>query len=224
MNIKELIRQIIHYVGKEVEIIVVDDNSPDKTWKIVEDMHMPQVNIIRRLHERGVGSAIYEGIMHSRGSVIVWMDCDLTMPPSLLPKMISHLNKYDVIVGSRYAKGGKDQRSYIRVLTSQLVNGLANIILDFKVLDYDSGFIATKKKVLDNIKFDVKGHGEYCIEFLYKAGKKGYKVKEIGYVFTERKKGESKTSKYVFSILIHGFNYVWKILKIRTDVYLNLRN
>ena len=214
MNIAEMIRQILLHL-KNAEVIVVDDNSPDLTWKIVEDMKNPHVRVIRRIHEKGVGSAIYAGIRSAKGEIICWMDCDLTMPPSLLPAMIAQIGEYDVGVGSRYAPGGGDDRSFVRVITSRMINWLANLILDVKVLDYDSGFIVAKRKVLDNVPFNTAGHGEYCIEFLYKAGKRGYRIKEIGYVFREREKGESKTAKYLFNILIHGFKYVWRIIKIR---------
>jgi len=214
-NVGEMIHQILHYLGNNIEIIVVDDNSADGTWKIAKETAPNKVKVIRRLHKRGVGSAIFTGIKKASGRYIVWMDCDLSMPPHLLPRMIGLLSHYDVVVGSRYVMGGKDARSVIRVVTSRTINLLANLILNFKVLDYDSGFIATKREVVDNVSFNPKGHGEYCIEFLYKAGKKSFKIKEIGYVFTERKKGESKTARYFFSILLYGAHYIWRILKIR---------
>src|SRR3989338_10010012 len=182
-NIKEMIRQLLFYIKGNVEIIVSDDNSPDGTWKIVEQISKKdkRVRLIRRFKNKGVGPSLWDGIKSSKGRYIVWMDCDLTMPPSLVPKMIAQLKDYDVIIGSRYAKGGKDDRSFIRVTTSRLINWFANIVLNFKIKDYDSGFVAVKKEVFKEVKFNPQGHGEYCIEFLYKCTKKGYKVKEIGY-------------------------------------------
>ena len=88
-------------------------------------------------------------------------------------------------------------------------------LMNFKIKDYDSGFVAVKREVLDNVKFNPEGHGEYCIEFLYKCTRKDYKVKEIGYVFTERKLGESKTSQYVYSVFVYGAHYIRRILKVR---------
>jgi len=216
-NIIEMIRQLSRYLKKDFEIIVSDDNSPDGTWKIVEDISKKNRNVklIRRFENKGVGPSIMDGIKKSKGKYIVWMDCDLAMPPSLVPKMVALLKVYDVVVGSRYVKGGKDNRSFIRVITSLGVNFLANIILNFKIRDYNSGFIAVKCEVFNNVEFDPKGHGEYCIEFLYKCTKKGYKIKEIGYVFTERKLGESKTAQYIYSIALHIFKYFWRILKVR---------
>ena len=216
-NVFEMINQLLHYLDKKVEIVVSDDNSPDGTWKIVEGVSKKnnQVKLIRRFRNKGVGPSIMDGIKKSKGKYIVWMDCDLTMPPSLVPKMISELKDYDVVVGSRYAKGGKDNRSFIRVATSRLINLFANIFLNFKILDYDSGFVAVRRKVLDEVKFNPEGHGEYCIEFLYRCTRKNYKIKEIGYVFTERILGESKTSQYVHSVFIYGIQYIKRILKVR---------
>lgn len=218
-NIREMIHQLLKYV-KDCEIIVSDDNSPDLTWKIVEEISKKdnRVSVIRRFKNKGVAPSIMDGILASKGKYIVWMDCDLTMPPSLVPKMIKELENNDVVIGSRYAEGGADDRSFLRVTTSRLINLFANIVLNFKVLDYDSGFIATRREVFDKVSFDPKGHGEYCIEFLYKCTKKDYRIKEVGYVFTERKLGYSKTSAYIYSILMYGFVYIKRIIKIRGEL------
>lgn len=215
-NIKEMIRQLLHYL-KNAEIIVSDDNSPDGTWKIVENISKKdkRVRLIRRFKNKGVGPSIWDGIKASKGKYIAWMDCDLTMPPSLVPKMIDLLKNYEVVVGSRYVEHGKDDRSFIRIVTSRLINWFANIVLNFKILDYDSGFVAVRREVFNEVKFNPEGHGEYCIEFLYKCTRKCYRIKEIGYVFTERKLGESKTSQYIYSVFLYGINYIRRILKVR---------
>ncbi|HLC96377.1 MAG TPA: polyprenol monophosphomannose synthase [Candidatus Nanoarchaeia archaeon] len=210
MNIREMIARIKKSVP-DAEIIVSDDNSPDKTWKVRGE----NVHVIRRMFNKGVGPAIWDGIKKAKGNILVWMDADLTMPPELIPRMVKSLQENDIVVGSRYVQGGKDKRSFIRVLTSRMINLFANLVLNFKVRDYDSGFIAAKREVLNTVGFQPKGHGEYCIEFLYKAGCKGYKIKEIGFVFTERKKGESKSAQYLSSILKYGVVYIKKILSLR---------
>ena len=167
-NIVKLIILLLKYLGKNTELIVSDDNSPDLTWKIVQDLKIPQVKVIRRFKNKGLGPSIWDGIKIAKGKYIVWMDCDLTMPPSLVPKMVKLLEDYDVVVGSRYVKDGADRRGFVRVITSYAINILANLILNFKVRDYDSGFVAVRKEVFRDIDFEPKGHGEYCIEFLYK--------------------------------------------------------
>ncbi len=74
-----------------------------------------------------------------------------------------------------------DNRDFIRKLSSYIINFLANIVLELMVLDYTTGFVLAKKQVFKNVSFDSAGHGEYCIEFLYKAKKQGFKLKEILY-------------------------------------------
>ena len=154
----------------------------------VESQRMKNTRVIIRKKERGVGSAVYRGIKAAKGDIIAWMDCDLSMPPEALARMIESLDIYDVAVGSRYAPGGRDKRDALRVITSRAINLMANFVLNFKVKDYGSGFVATKKSVLEKVIFDPKGHGEYCIEFLYKCTRKNLKIREVGYVFEDRKK------------------------------------
>ena len=144
MNIDSMVDSIRKNV-KNAEIIVSDDNSPDKTWEIAKKIK--NVKVIRRLKNKGVGPSIWDGIKIAKGDIIVWMDADLTMPSELIPKMIKALDNYDIVVGSRYVRGGGDKRSFLRVLTSRMINLFANIILNFRVLDYDSGFVAVKKEV-----------------------------------------------------------------------------
>ncbi len=192
MNIGEMVDRLNKNVKNLKEILVIDDNSPDDTAKIAS--RLKNVKVIVRKNERGVGSAIYKGIKLAKGNIIAWMDCDLSMPPETLAEMLNKMDGYDVVVGSRYVEGGKDKRDFLRVLTSRAINLMANIILNFKIRDYDSGFIAAKRDVFDKVTFNPKGHGEYCIEFLYRCTKKKLKVKELGYTFRDRKKGTSKSN------------------------------
>ena len=81
-NIGPLIEGILDHVQRPVEIIVVDDDSPDGTWQVVQEMAAdPRIRLLRRMDERGLTSALMAGIHHARGDVIAWMDCDLSMPP-----------------------------------------------------------------------------------------------------------------------------------------------
>lgn len=217
-NIEEMIGQLVrHLKDYNFEIIVSDDNSPDGTWGIVERLSEKdaRVKIIRRFSNKGVAPSIMDGIKSAKGDSIVWMDGDLTMPASLVPKLVEWLKHYDVVVGSRYVEGGGDDRSLVRVITSRLINWLANTILNSKIKDYNSGFIAARREVTDNISFEPRGHGEYCIEFLHKCTRKGCKIKEIGYRFTERKVGQSKTSQYIYSVFIYGIYYIQRIFRAR---------
>jgi dolichol-phosphate mannosyltransferase len=213
MNIRQMVKRLNKSVKNIKEILVIDDNSPDNTAGIAAKLE--NVKVITRKNQRGVGGAILRGIQLAKGDIIAWMDADLSMPPEVVPKLVAALEASDVAVGSRYIKGGKDKRRLLRVITSRCINLFANLVLNYNVLDYDSGFVAAKKEVFNKVKFNPQGHGEYCIEFLYKSARKGFKIKEVPYVFTERRLGESKTTEYIFSISKYGLMYVLRILKIR---------
>jgi len=212
-NIKGVIMQLNKY-AKPLEIIVVDDNSPDGTAKKAKEA-ASNVKVIIRKNERGVGSAIKRGIEEAQGDIVTWMDADLSMPPSLVPKLLAELKNYDIAIASRYVRGGQDKRSFGRVLTSRALNLVASLLLGYGIKDYDTGFVAVKKDVFKEVSFSEKGHGEYCIEFLYNACRAGFKVKEIPFVFTERVKGKSKTVSSIFSYPLHGFRYLWRIFSIK---------
>lgn len=214
-NIKEMIAAILSYLPDPVEVIVVDDNSPDRTWQIAGDMDDRRVKVIRRTKARGLASAINRGIIESRGEFLGWMDADMCHPPELLPKMLSQLSACDVVIGSRYVPGGKDERSASRVLTSRLINRLASSVLDYGIQDYDSGFILMRRAVLDAVSMIPSGYGAYFIEFIYACCRKGLKVVEIPYTFTERTRGVSKSNVNLFQFGFAGLGYITRILKSR---------
>ncbi|HLD72456.1 MAG TPA: polyprenol monophosphomannose synthase [Candidatus Nanoarchaeia archaeon] len=197
------------------EILVVDDDSPDLTWQIAEELKDPEVKVIRRINEKKLASAIQRGIDQSNGKYVLWMDADLSMPPELIPQMLSILKDKDITVGSRYAKGGKDQRPLLRVISSRFINLVTNLVLNFKVLDYDSGFVAARREVLDKIRLSDSGYGEYCIEFLYQAGKKGYSIQEVPFSFIDRRAGQSKTAKTISGLFKFGMLYLKRIFQLR---------
>ncbi|HLC46479.1 MAG TPA: glycosyltransferase, partial [Candidatus Nanoarchaeia archaeon] len=151
----------------------------------------------------------------STGNVIGWMDADLGMPPEDIPSLIRNIPEYDVAIGSRYAEGGRDIRDFKRRLTSRMINLFTNMLLGFSIKDFNSGFVFAKKKVFDDVHIMEKGYGQYCIRFLYDCLKKGYKIREIGYSFTERSKGVSKTGSSIWPLLKHGWNYGIEVIKIK---------
>jgi dolichol-phosphate mannosyltransferase len=217
LNIKKLIQEIIKNLPDFLEIIVVDDNSPDGTWKIIGAMAKTdsRIRLVRRKEERGLTSAIREGIARARGSIVVWMDCDFSMPPETLPRLIEALEEYDISLGSRYVTGGRDARaSLFRILTSRLFNMFAALVLRSGVMDLTSGFLAVRKKVFRNVKIS-GDYGDYCIDFLCVAEYKGYRIKEIPYTCRPRKRGETKTNPSLLKFLRHGIIYFTTILRVR---------
>ena len=211
-NICDTIRGILESVAGEVEVIVVDDDSPDETWKKASELNDPRVKVIRRVATRGLASAFNRGIIESRGDVVGWMDADMSMPPDLLPVMIEKLKNYDVAVGSRYAEGGSDNRHWLRVLASRCINRFAGLVLGFGIRDYDSGFVVLRRGVFDKVSIIPTGYGAYFMEFLYTCRRKGLSVVEVPYAFTDRTRGVSKSAPSLLRFLWTGMGYVVRIL------------
>jgi dolichol-phosphate mannosyltransferase len=216
-NIRDIISAIFTSLPDPVEIIVVDDDSPDLTWKIATEVGDLRVKVIRRVKTRGLASAINRGIIESRGDFIGWMDADMCHPPALLPGMLTSLQECDVVIGSRYMKGGKDDRDPSRVLSSRFINRIASLVLGHGILDYDSGFILMHRHVLDSVSLSPKGYGAYFIEFIYACCRKDMKVIEIPYTFTERTKGISKSNTNLFKFGVAGLGYIVRILSTRVS-------
>ncbi len=214
-NILDTINSIFEHVKDPVEIIVVDDNSADETWKLVEDLNDPRVVLIRRVDTRGLASAFNRGIIESRGRIVGWMDADMCMPPSMLPAMIKELDEYDIVIGSRYAPGGLDDRTPLRVVSSRLINGLATLVLGYGIKDYDSGFVVLRRQVFDKVSIIPTGYGAYFMEFLYTCRKKGLTVFEMPYVFRDRAKGISKSAPSIYKFFKTGMQYVLRIFTAR---------
>lgn len=214
-NIVDTIQSIFEHVKEPVEVIVVDDDSADQTWQLVESLGDSRVVVIRRVDTRGLASAFNRGIIESRGEIVGWMDADMCMPPSMLPAMIDKLNEYDIVVGSRYAPGGKDDRAPLRVISSRLINGLAGLVLGYGIKDYDSGFVVLRRTVFNKVSIIPTGYGAYFMEFLYTCRKKGLTVYEMPYLFRDRAKGISKSAPSIFKFFKTGMQYVIRIFTAR---------
>ena len=218
-NIIPLIqRSLAALSGYEIEVVVVDDDSPDGTWQLVSAMagEDQRVRLIRRTDERGLTSAIRTGIGSARGDWVGWMDCDLSMPPEDLPRLAAALaGGADVAVGSRYASGGRDAgHSRLALAFSRTINIAAGLLLGRRITDYTSGFILARRQVFGGIS--LRGdYGEYCIDFLYRAVRAGWQVVEVPYVCIPREAGQSKTAAGAWGYVRRGWKYVLTILRLR---------
>src|SRR5512139_2679293 len=152
-NIPILIDGILRHVTTPVQVLVVDDNSPDETWKVVQELAgaEPRVRLLRRTTERGLTSAIWAGIMAADTDAVSWMDCDLAMPPEVIPQLLERLARgADIAVGSRYVRGGGDPgHSLTARAFSVTINTFASLLLGWGVRDYTSGFIAARRTIFD---------------------------------------------------------------------------
>jgi dolichol-phosphate mannosyltransferase len=214
-NIQDMIGAILSNVRDPVEVIVVDDDSPDLTWKIAGEIGDQRVKVVRRVGTRGLASAVNRGLIESRGEIVGWMDADLGMPAELLPSMIERTKEVDVVIGSRYVEGGQDARPPVRVITSRLINTLALVVLGYGIKDYDSGFIVMRRSVLNSVTLSPTGYGSYFIEFVYACCRKGLSVVEVPYTFRDRTKGSSKSAVGPLQFLLAGAAYGLRILTTR---------
>ena len=214
-TISDRIQSILDSVGDPIEIIVVDDDSPDGTWAIVRELDDPRIKVIRRIDTRGLATAINRGIIESRGELVGWMDADMSMPAERLPAMIEMTHQSPVVVGSRYVDGGMDDRPQFRVVTSRMINWLAAAILGGGIRDYDSGFIVVRREVFDQATLLPFGYGAYFIDFLYTCRVKGLDIVEIPYTLVDRTRGSSKSMPNLWQFGLTGIGYVLTIFLAR---------
>lgn len=217
-NICNVLKSIKEFLPQtDIEAIVVDDNSPDGTGKIVEEyiksmktMAGYSISVIHRKAKKGLSSAILDGLKNSKGETVIVMDSDLSHPPQIIPKMLETIRQTqcDIVVASRYIKGGTIQGwPFKRKLMSTVATKIAKVGLDISTNDPMSGFFAFRRKITEGIKFDAIGF-KILLELLVKT--KGVKVEEIPYTFTDRKFGSSKLDS---SIILDYCKSVWKLYR-----------
>jgi dolichol-phosphate mannosyltransferase len=218
-NIVQILQLIQKNIPKGIhtETIVVDDNSPDGTGKIVEDyifnikkIAENTIDVIHRKAKDGLSSAILNGIQNAKGETIVVMDSDFSHPPQIIPKMIEAFKQYqcDLVVASRYITGGGIEGWTVkRKLMSKIATLIAKNGLGIKTKDPMSGFFAFKKNIIKELNFDAIGY-KILLEMLVKT--KDIKILEIPYTFENRKFGSSKLDSLT---VINYLKSVFKLYK-----------
>lgn len=199
-NIKVLIDKILKLKIKDLHIVVADDDSPDKTWKIVKNIskNNKNVHLLLRKKDKGRGSAGRDGFIYCLkhgADVVVEMDADMSHDPKYIPAMLSELKNADLVLGSRRVEGSEEiGRSLIRRFVTWGANLYIRLMLGVKVKDCNSGFRCFKRKVLEAINLEkLESKGPAIVqEVLFKAHLKGFKIKEIPITFIDRVKGHSK--------------------------------
>ena len=218
-NIIQVLKSIGEHLPEDIatEALVVDDNSPDGTGKIVEDyINDPQnkagytVNVIHRKTKSGLSSAVLRGIEHATGDTIVVMDSDFSHPPKIIPRLIEEIKRSgcDIAIASRYAAGGAVKGWTLkRKLLSSTATRIARKGLGINESDPMSGFFAFKRKIIEGLKLDAIGY-KMLLEILVKT--KGATVREIPYTFTNRMYGSSKLDS---STMFDYARSVWKLYR-----------
>jgi dolichol-phosphate mannosyltransferase len=224
-NIASLIQCTVIALQKagitEIQIIVVDDDSPDRTWEIASRTACPpaRVEVIRRMENHGLTASLSAGIKAARQAVIVWLDCDFSHPPERIPQMLYMLNQgFDVVVNSRYVVGGGENRrgewGTMQMFLSLSLNWFTRFFLDPSFADYTSGFVAVRKDVLQEIS--LRGdYGEYFVDFIFRTLRKKYRVCELPYTAMPRRSGESKTGTNLLQFIRRGRKYLVTVARLR---------
>jgi len=211
--IEETLKLIFETI-ENVEVILVDDNSKDGTLEKVKKFKNQNIKIFSR-NQRGLASAFLLGLINSTRDVVGWLDSNMGQLIKKFPEMINNLDKYDIVLLSRYINEGSDNRSRLRVLSSKIINFFCRFILSRQIFDYTSGIFVMNRSSLRNVVPVAYGHGEFFIEFLYKAIKSELTIKEIPYVQPADLEGISKTASSMFRFFRIGLNYFLRVIVIR---------
>ncbi|MBX2955050.1 MAG: polyprenol monophosphomannose synthase [Cyclobacteriaceae bacterium] len=213
-----LIINTVFSLDRPVDILIVDDNSPDGTAKIVEELqlkfnqHTHRLHLLKRQGKQGLGTAYIAGFHYAleKGyAFVLEMDADFSHDPKDLLRLIEacETDNYDMAIGSRYVTGVNVVNWPMgRVLLSWFASWYVRLITSMPVHDTTAGFICYRRKVLETIPLhEIKFVGyAFQIELKFKTWKYGFKLKEIPIIFTERTRGQSKMSPGIFKEAFFG--------------------
>jgi len=221
-NIKQLVDMVIGE-NPELHLLIVDDNSPDGTGEKVKKLQAEYKNLFleTRPKKSGLGTAYIFGFkwaLEKKYDNIIQMDADLSHNPKDLPRMVNNLQKYDLVIGSRYINGISVVNWPLRrLMLSYGANAYSRVITGMPIMDGTGGFKAWKSSVLSSIDLDsVKSQGySFQIEMNFRAWVKKFNIKEIPIIFSDRTIGQSKMSKTIVyeAIFMVWRLRIWKIFK-----------
>ena len=221
-NIKQLVNMVIGE-NPELHLLIVDDNSPDGTGEEVKKLQTEYKNLFleTRPKKSGLGTAYIFGFkwaLEKKYDNIIQMDADLSHNPKDLPRMVNNLQKYDLVIGSRYINGISVVNWPLRrLMLSYGANAYSRVITGMPIMDGTGGFKAWKSSVLSSIDLDsVKSQGySFQIEMNFRAWVKKFNIKEIPIIFSDRTIGQSKMSKTIVyeAIFMVWRLRIWKIFK-----------
>jgi dolichol-phosphate mannosyltransferase len=214
-NIRTVVPAVLAQDGT-LEVLVVDDNSPDGTAGIVKEMMEgnPRIHILERPGKMGLGTAYVAGFRYAIEGGFDYafeMDADLSHDPAMLPKFLEEIQTYDLVLGSRYIKGvNVINWPMKRLLLSYFANVYTSIVTGLPVKDATGGFKCFRIEVLKSINLSaIRSNGyAFQIEMSFKAWKKGYRIHELPIIFFDRRVGVSKMSQ---KIVREAVTMVWRL-------------
>lgn len=215
-NVKKLIGEILGLGIEGLEIVIVDDNSPDGTHVVVSEIMEAEkrVHLIKRTGKLGFGTAYISGFKYALAGGaenIIGMDADFSHDPKMIPIFLEGIKKHHLVIGSRYKNGISIVNWPLRRLILSLLAGkYVRLITGMRLTDPTSGFKCYRRVVLEKIDLDkVKSNGySFLIEMKYRAHRKGFSIGEIPIIFVDRHSGSSKMSK---KIIWEALLIVWKM-------------
>ena len=214
-NIPILVRNIFDQSIENLNLLIIDDSSPDGTSKIVNQLskeYPGKIELIQRKKKSGLGSAYklgYQKVISSDADIVVQMDADLSHSPRYIPQFLKQLDNTDIVIGSRYIEGGKVDKNWnpLRKMISKLGVISIRIVTGLKVKDVTSGFKVYKIDVLKNLNLEnlkCNGFG-FQAEMIHFCTRNGYLVKEHPIYFHDRNNGKSKMS---IQIILEAIKYL----------------
>jgi len=231
-NIQKLIPMLLD-LNQDLEVLVVDDNSPDGTGNYVEQLSFEnnRVHVLKRKGKMGLGTAYIEGFkwvlqQKPEFDYIFQMDADFSHEPLKILEFIDALKDYDVVIGSRYLNGVSVVNWPIkRLILSYFANWYARTLTGLKIRDCTGGFKGFRRKVLEHLPFEYITSDGYAfqIEVNYYAQKLGFKMIEIPIIFVDRHSGTSKLSRRivyeaVYKVIFLLFDRLFNIKKVKGPV------
>jgi dolichol-phosphate mannosyltransferase len=218
-NLPLIVNALFKLSIEDLALLVVDDNSPDGTGNIAEDLkevYPGRINVLHREGKQGLGTAYIQGFrkcLEMGADAIVQMDADFSHNPEKVVSLLEYLKDYDMVLGSRYVTGGSLDESWAawRKSLSSFGNFYARLILGLPILDVTGGFRAWRRDTLMGLPLErVKSQGyAFQVEMTYITHTLGYRIKEIPIYFAERERGDSKMS---IGIQVEAAKRVWSIL------------
>ncbi|MBS1961067.1 MAG: polyprenol monophosphomannose synthase [Bdellovibrionales bacterium] len=215
-NIKSLVEAILASTPSSIDILIVDDGSPDGTGALADVLavrHEPRVHVLHRAKKMGLGTAYVNGFRWGLGrseySAFIEMDADFSHNPSYLKTMLSTLETSDVAIGSRYVPGGGTVNWGIgRKILSRGGSFYSRVILGAPIRDFTGGFNGWRRAVLDAVDLEsLRSDGySFQIELKYRAFLRGFRIKEFPIIFEDRKVGKSKMNR---RIVFEALARVW---------------
>ncbi len=214
-NIEQIVPQVLEK-HSSIDVLIVDDGSPDGTGEIADAMseENSRISVIHRKNKSGLGTAYVAGFKYAiekKYDYIFEMDADFSHDPKYIPEFLNAIKETDLVIGSRYISGVNVVNwPMSRLLLSYYANVYSRLITGLPVKDATGGFKCFRREVLEAIDLDqVQSNGySFQIEMSFRAKRKGFGIKEIPIVFEDRRVGQSKMSK---KIVREAIWMVWKL-------------